>query len=78
VLQGRPSRRTWIAALVVSVVCLAGLAYGLVSDWNTPPARPLPAAQRHATEGSGFSLGLLVGLGGGVVLGSLLALRKRD
>jgi hypothetical protein len=75
VLQGKPSRRLWIAAIAVSVVCVAGLVYGLATDWNTPPAKPLAATQ--APTGSGFGLGLLIGVGAGVVLGSLLALRKR-
>jgi hypothetical protein len=67
----------WIAALVVSIVCLAGLAYGLVTDWNTPVKHTVPSAKAIAT-GSGFWLGLLVGLGAGIVLGSLIALKKRD
>lgn len=79
VLTGKPTRRLWIAAITVSVICVVGLAYGLVADWNTPPDRSITAAQRHAvTSGSGFTLGLLVGLGAGVVLGTLIALRKRD
>lgn len=79
-LQDKPSRRLWIVAIVVAGVCVAGLAYALVSDWNTEPARPLESIQRHATGGgggSGFSLGLLIGIGGGIVLGTLIALRGR-
>jgi len=76
VLQGKPSRRVWIAAIVVSVVCVAGLAYGILSDWDTPAVKS--PGERRPVSGSGFSLGLLVGLGAGVVLGSLIALRKRD
>lgn len=67
-------RKLWILAIVVSVVLVAALAYALIVDWDTPVQKPLPRAQ---TESSGFGLGLLVGLGAGVVLGSLLALRKR-
>ena len=66
----------WIAALVVSVVCVAGLAYGLITDWNTPAAHTAPRG--GSVTGSGFSLGLLVGLGAGIILGSLIALKKRD
>lgn len=67
-------RKLWILAIVVSVVLVAALAYALIVDWDTPVQKPLPRAQ---TESSGFGLGLLVGLGAGVVLGALLALRKR-
>jgi hypothetical protein len=78
VLQGKPSRRLWIAAIAVSVVCLAGLVYGLASDWNTPAAKPLPAGHASpAATGGGLGLGLMIGLGAGVVIGSLLAVRKR-
>jgi hypothetical protein len=73
---GKPSRQVWIAAIVVSVICVVGLVYALVTDWNTAPDRSLggPAAQ---TGGSGFGLGLVVGIGAGIVIGSLLAIRKR-
>ena len=74
--QGKPSRRMWIAAVVVSVVCVVGLAYGLITDWNTPAKHAAPHG--GAVSGSGFSLGLLVGLGAGIVLGSLIALKKRE
>ena len=67
-------RKLWILAIVVSVVLVAALAYALFVDWDTPVQKQLPRTQ---TESSGFGLGLLVGLGAGVVLGSLLALRKR-
>jgi hypothetical protein len=67
-------RKLWILAIVVSVVLVAALAYALIVDWDTPVQKQLPRAQ---SDSSGFGLGLLVGLGAGVVLGSLLALRKR-
>lgn len=67
-------RKLWILAIVVSVVLVASLAYALIVDWDTPVQKPLPRVQ---TESNGFGLGLLIGLGAGVVLGSLLALRKR-
>lgn len=77
-MLGNPSRRLWIAAIVVAVVCVAGLAYALVTDWNTEPDPTVAPAERQATGGSGFTLGLVVGIGAGVVLGSLIAVRKRD
>ena len=67
-------RKLWILAIVVSVVLVAGLAYALIVDWDTPVQKTLPRAQ---TSSSGFGLGVLVGLGAGVVIGSLLALKKR-
>jgi hypothetical protein len=85
-VQSRPSRRLWIAALAVSLVCVAGLAYALVTDWNTPVMRapagpgdgdaPGPGPQ-SVPSGRGFTSGLLLGLGAGIVLGSLLGLRAR-
>lgn len=77
-MLGRPSRKLWIAALVVSVICVAGLVYALVSDWNTEPQHPLARRAEASSGGSGFGLGVMVGLGAGVVIGSLIALRKRD
>lgn len=74
----KPSRRMWIAAITVAVVCVAGLAYAFIAEWNTEPDSTVAPAERQATGGSGFTLGLVVGIGAGVVLGSLIALRKRD
>ena len=68
-------RNLWILAIVVSVVLVSGLAYALIVDWNTPVQKPLPHAQ--ATSSSGFGFGVLVGLAAGVIIGSLLALKKR-
>lgn len=70
----------WIVALVASVLCVAGLAYALVTDWDAKPDPQLEATQRQVSTsgtGGGFSLGLVLGIGAGVVLGSLLALRGR-
>ena len=78
-MLGKPSRRMWIAALVVSAVCLSGLVYALVTDWDTPVERRPQAAGQAERGGSGFTLGLVIGIGAGIVLGSLIALgRKRD
>jgi hypothetical protein len=74
---GRPSRRVWIAAIVVSIVCVAGLAYGLVSDWDTVPDRTHTPTNPAQPASSGFSLGVVVGIGAGIILGSLIALRRR-
>lgn len=78
-LTGKPSRRVWIAALALSAICVAGLVYALVSDWNAEPDRRLDeaAARQARGGGSGFGLGLGIGIGAGVVLGSLIALRRK-
>lgn len=79
--MGKPSRRLWIAALVVSVVCVAGLAYALVVDWDTEPDRRPEMLQKReeARRGNGgFYLGLALGIGAGIVIGSLIAARKRE
>jgi hypothetical protein len=78
-VQGKPSRQVWIAAIAVSIVCVAGLVYALVTDWNTTPEHSLgiPGTDGAVPSGSGFGLGLLIGIGAGVVIGSLLAIRKR-
>ena len=73
----RPSRGMWIAAIVVSLVCVAGLAYGLVTNWDAPPDK---GATKSATGGSssGFGLGLMIGIGVGLAIGSVLAVRRRQ
>jgi hypothetical protein len=71
----RPSRGLWIAALVLSVASVIGLGYGLVTNWDEPADTAVTKSPPRA--GSGFTLGLMIGLGVGVAIGSLLALRKR-
>lgn len=79
-LFGKPSRRLWIAALTLSAICVAGLAYALVSDWDAVPDKRLddPSATQVRGGGSGFGLGLGIGIGAGIVLGSLIALRRKS
>lgn len=78
-MQNRPSRQLWLAAIVVSAICVGGLAWGLVQHWDEPVRQPRPVAHEGgtATGGSGFGLGLVVGLCVGVALGTVLALRRR-
>lgn len=73
----RPSRNLWIAALALSLLAVAGLAYALITDWNAAPDRALHPPH-GASSGSGFTIGLVIGLGAGVVIGSLIALRKKS
>jgi hypothetical protein len=75
---GKPSRRLWIAAIFVAAVCVSGLAYGLITDWDTPADTTLPSRDAHRTGGSGFGVGVMVGIGAGIAIGSLIALRKQD
>lgn len=61
---------------MISTLCVAGLVYALIVERDTP-------AERRSTTGpvssgnGGFGLGVLVGVGAGVVIGSLIAARRR-
>jgi peptidoglycan/LPS O-acetylase OafA/YrhL len=74
-MENRPSRQLWLAAIVVSVICVAALAWGVINYWDEPADKTLD--RRPAESRGGFGVGLLVGLGAGIVVGSLLAARKR-
>lgn len=68
-------RGVWIAALVVSVVSVTGLAIAWWQDHDTVSTTPL---ERHpSAEGGGMWVGVLVGLGVGIAIGSLFALKKK-
>jgi len=71
------SRGVWIAALVVSMVSVAGLAIAWWQDHDTVSTTPL--ARHPSAEGGGGDMwvGVLVGLGVGIAIGSLLALKKK-
>ena len=69
------SRGVWIAALVVSVVSLAGLAIAWWQDHDTVSTTPL--ARQPSAGGGGMWVGVLVGLGVGIAIGSLIALKKK-
>ncbi len=73
----KPSRGLWIAAIVVSVVCVVALGWGLINHWDQSPE---PKAIKPTTQqgGRGFGLGLMVGIGVGIAIGSVLALRRRQ
>ena len=73
-----PSRRLWIFALVVSALCVGGLVYALIVERDTPAERRSTTGPVTSGGNGGFGLGVLVGVGAGVVIGSLIALRKRD
>ncbi|MDB4958128.1 MAG: hypothetical protein JWO36_5697 [Myxococcales bacterium] len=74
----RVPRWMWIASLVVSVVCVGALAIGLLTSDRVPATTPHPAIKISDGEiPSGLGTGLLVGLAAGIVIGSLLAVRKR-
>jgi hypothetical protein len=68
-------RGVWIAALVVSVVSVAGLAIAWWQDHDTVSTTPL--ARHPSAEGGGMWVGVLVGLGVGIAIGSLFALKKK-
>lgn len=75
----KPSRGLWIAAIVVSVVCVVALGWGLIKYWDEPPAQTTIKPNAHQ-GGSGFGLGVgfMLGLGVGIAVGSALALRRRQ
>lgn len=85
-------RGLWIVAIVVAVVCVGALAIAWFGQdgsaavtahavrpgvplSHAPPGMDVPA---HITIGGGFGIGLLIGVGAGIVIGSLIALRRRD
>lgn len=74
---GKPSRRMWITAIGLSLLCVAAFAYALITSWNVEPDTHRPPGQA-ARGGGGFGIGLIVGVGAGVVLGGLLASRKNS
>lgn len=76
-MQNGPSRQLWLAAIVVSIICVGALAWGLLNYWDEPARKTLDRPQAQG-GGSGFGLGLVIGLAAGVVVGSLIALRKRQ
>ena len=44
-MENRPSRQLWIAAIVVSVICVGALAWGVLNYWDEPARKTLePAA----------------------------------
>ena len=67
-------RGVWIAAIVVSVACVVGLAVAWIQDRDTVAVKHLD--EHSSATGSGLWLGLLVGLGLGIAIGSVLAIRR--
>jgi len=67
-------RGVWIAAAIVSVACVAGLAIAWIEDRDTVAVKHLD--EHSSATGSGLWLGLLVGLGLGIAIGSVLAVRR--
>jgi hypothetical protein len=77
VLQA-PSRKLWIVAVVVSVLCVGGLVYALIVERDTPADHRSVTGPVKSTSSSGFGLGVVVGVGAGIVIGSLIALRRKQ
>lgn len=70
----RPSRGWWLAAAVIGSLCAVGFVLAM---WVAPaaPASTLPAAVPTTARpgGPGFTAGLVIGLGGGLLLGVAIA-----
>jgi hypothetical protein len=74
----RFSRRTWVVAIVASVLCVGALGFGLVRYWDHPPtSKTIPREVTHESNG-GFVLGLILGVGVGLAIAGIVAVRKRD
>jgi hypothetical protein len=74
--QRKPwSRGFWIAAIVISVACVVGLAVAWIEDRDTVALKHLD--HQSPVVNSGLWLGLLVGLGLGIAIGSVLAARGK-
>ena len=68
-------RGVWIAAIVISVACVVGLAIAWIEDRHTVALKPLD--KPAPVISSGLWIGLLVGLGLGIAIGSILATRSK-
>lgn len=74
--QRKPLPRSiWILSIVVSVTCIAGLAIAWIEDRHTVALKPLD--RPAPVISSGLWIGLLVGLGLGIAIGSILATRAK-
>jgi len=74
--QRKPLPRSlWLAAIVISVGCVIALAIAWIQDRDTVALKHLD--EHSPTASSGLWLGLLVGLGLGIAIGSVLAVRGK-
>ena len=68
-------RGVWIAAIVISIACVVGLAIAWIQDRETVALKPLD--RPAPVVSSGLWIGLLLGLGLGIAIGSVLAARAK-
>ena len=75
----RFSRRTWVVAIVASVLAVGALGYGLIRYWDHPPtSKTIPKEVRSESDSSGFVLGLIVGVGVGLAIAGVMAMRRKQ
>jgi F0F1-type ATP synthase membrane subunit c/vacuolar-type H+-ATPase subunit K len=68
-------RGLWIAAILVSLICVLGLVVAWIQDSDTVAVKH---PDQHApVVSSGLWIGLLLGIGIGIVIGSVLAARAK-
>jgi drug/metabolite transporter (DMT)-like permease len=67
-------RGLWIAAAIVSVICITGFGFALLGDNAPQGARRQPPPP----QGSGLEIGLAIGAGAGFAIGFATGRQRRS
>ena len=73
-----PSRTLWIAAVLISALCVGGLVYALIVERDTRAEHRSTTGPVASGDSGGFGLGVIVGIGAGILIGSLIAVRRKS